>query len=350
MKTDIRNRWKTHIHLYTWRAYMSSGLTNLKDDQAPLMKATLEKLYMEVFEPLNVFLYLPHLWSDPGHNHTMDAESVHALDRLRIAESDFLVLCADYPSFGAGQEFEIAQAMGLQTIVFHRRMIDNQKVIVSRMLRGGPGIRVPVGSASESPSESVIVYNDEEELCSRLRDRVNELINNISHEPRATSDVAFPDRLRSLLKKRHLSVEELATRAHLSVAFVEFLVSSDEHLKSILKRWRLPDFEAPLSLDKYVNPGFWIVHRISDALNCTADELIGEKTISMQEAQERAMWRRFNIAATKEGLPRDSYEQIWSREDVRIAARSGESELRKLLKRLNEGRSKDKQDRLPFDE
>jgi transcriptional regulator with XRE-family HTH domain len=57
---------------------------------------------------------------------------VYYLDRKRVLDADLLIIIADYPSFGVGQEIEIASSFGTPTILVVR-----DGVTVSRMVKGG---------------------------------------------------------------------------------------------------------------------------------------------------------------------------------------------------------------------
>jgi len=254
---------RSEARTYAYRAYLSSGLTNLTDGERDTLMLRLDRLYAYVFDPLDVLLYLPHLWSNPGHSGAISAEDVHILDRLRIAQSDFLVFCADYPSFGAGQEFEIAQAMGLNILVFCRRGI-----AVSRMLLGGAGIR-RTDMAATDPRTAVVFYdeNDEDSLFADLRSRVVELklaLPEVAADRRVGN---FGSHLASLIKASDLSDDELCNRTGFTLGFLQYLRSEASDLTDLFPRCRLPQLGgSSVDVLKYTNPGLWVLQKLANAL------------------------------------------------------------------------------------
>src|ERR1043166_4671156 len=98
---------------HKYQAYASYALTALSAEESERSCDLMERLCIEVFEKIDVFLYLPHLFSSPNAHKTMLPEHVNMLDRIRIARVDLVVFWATRPSFGAGREYEIGQAMGL---------------------------------------------------------------------------------------------------------------------------------------------------------------------------------------------------------------------------------------------
>src|SRR5437660_6142867 len=93
---------------FGWQAYLSSALTLHDAQTRNRIKAlnTLIKTWLE--ESCDAFIYLPQEYSDPSRGDKMKPEEIYILDRWRIAESDFVVMNLDTPSFGVGQEAEIA--------------------------------------------------------------------------------------------------------------------------------------------------------------------------------------------------------------------------------------------------
>jgi hypothetical protein len=309
---------------YRYRAYMSSALTNLPPGSERLIPQ-LEKLYVNVCDKAGVFLYLPHLWSnpnDPGeHSQVMTPADVHILDRLRIAESDFMILCADYPSFGVGQEFEIAQAMGLPIIIFHAT---GRKV--SRMLLGGAAIYAEEGQDADLHT-AVITYDDDSDLEVKLAARIHELMSRLSP---ATHDSTTFDGLGAVLE--HFvavkGVAGLAQATGLSVPVIQHLMSNRASIKRVLTKYELPEFKSP-DLTKYVNPGLWVLTKIARALSVSWDELLGfiPTMSSDREPEEHiAQVRRRAFLHVLEREDPKAY-RFWQRlhrkddAEIRIAAR-----------------------------
>ena len=329
---------------FQYRAYMSSGLTNVPDRDRDVLMSTLERLFLEVFMPLGVFLYLPHIWSDPGHNSQISPEDVYILDRLRIAESDFLVVCADYPSFGVGQEVEIAQSMGLRALIYR-----SESTRVSRMLLGAPGFHVIAGEDDKLPSKAIISYRDYDDLRRQLMSRTTELLSCLPAKQSRPATPNFGRRLLEVLKRERCSVDELAEGTGLTTAFIRHLTSNLEVPYGVLKRCELPEFGVDLDLTKYVNPGFWVLRTIARALDIPISDLVEPDVISSAKAQEMEVRSKIERAAQKFALKRrltDREYQLLERhleedEALRYAAarsadspRTGISDLEKALERI----------------
>lgn len=336
-RTATRDQVMAHCKdSFQYRAYMSSGLTNVPDGERDSLTSTLEHLFLDVFKPLGIFLYLPHLWSDPGHNAQISPEDVHILDRLRISESDFLVVCADYPSFGVGQEVEIAQSMGLQAIIFQR-----ESSRVSRMLLGAPAFHVMAGGDSGLPSKTIIVYRDYDDLRRQLTGRTAELLSCLPPRESRPATPNFGRRLREVLKRERCSVEELAEKTGLTVAFIHHLTSQLETPYRVLQRWELPVFNVDLDLTKYTNPGLWVLRAISRALEIPIADLIEADVVSTTKAQEMEVRSRIQRAirefSSRKKLTPQEHELLESQLEQHIelqAARSTGPDLEKAIERL----------------
>jgi hypothetical protein len=322
-------------HTYQFRAYLSSGLTNLNDTQRNILQNQLEELYIEVFHPMNIFLYLPHLWSDPGHNSQMTPADVHILDRLRIAESDFLVLCADYPSFGAGQEFEIAQATGLRILLYHK---EGERV--SRMILGGAGLQGGQGSPASPQTPVIVKYSDFHDLKQQLTVRASELRAQLRPASATQRVPDFSARLKRVMSLRGVTPAQLAEVTGFTPQFVEFLLSSNIELTRVLERWDLPQFPIELDITKYVNPGLWVIRMLCRAMNVETSELV-ESELDSSEAQRRASEARLMQVARRVAERRNIPLGKWNRlqQEVRsqdaVAARSvSDSDLEKLCEEM----------------
>jgi hypothetical protein len=284
MESESRTRARqiaTSARSWRYRAYMSSALTALSPDERQALTTRLELICVDVCAPLSVYLYLPHLWSDPGHDANISPEEVNIIDRLRIAESDFLLLCADHPSFGVGQEFEIAQALGLPIVMYHKSSSPP-----SRMIRGGAGIQVPSGADGMTPSDSVLTYENEDGLFQTLRTRIAALTAQLGTTVRANEvEVLFGPRLERAMRARRLDVGALAAKTGMPEAFVRHLLSTEEGIRAVPARWSMPPLSSNFAIAKFANPGLWVIQKLCVALGVTAEELVETRVTA--EAAER---------------------------------------------------------------
>jgi transcriptional regulator with XRE-family HTH domain len=260
--------------MYPLRAYLSSALTNLGPETESVLATN--KMIKNLLSEYHVALYLPQEYSNPNDPHSDDLspEEVYILDRWRVAESDFLLVSADHPSFGVGQEIELAGSLGLPVVVFHEATRR-----VSRMLRGALSIFVPSSKSSDMQSASIIAHSSVEDLCVQLHSYLDELVENLDRGAKFEYDGAdFSKLLRDAREARGLSEDELARKAGISVAFLRLLEAGRDVPRQIMRRAKLPDFEMELIHDvRFSNPGLWVVGRLAKALDMSIGSLVGEE-------------------------------------------------------------------------
>jgi transcriptional regulator with XRE-family HTH domain len=113
-----------------WLCYFASALTGLGDDDR-------ERIFKDaavvrsVCERVRAYLYEPHHYTDPKNNPDLSPERVYTIDHAQVSRSDIVVFHARHPSFGAGQELEIAAGAGVPVVLLVPRGLQ-----VSRMVLG----------------------------------------------------------------------------------------------------------------------------------------------------------------------------------------------------------------------
>ncbi len=314
---------------YGYRAYMSSALSNLSKVETHRITGLLERLCLELFEPFGVFLYLPHVWSSPSHTAGMSAEDVYFLDRLRIAESDFVVVCADYPSFGVGQEMEIAQSLGLPILAFQNSALPE----VSRMLRGAFALTVNLKDSGSRPADCFFCYENETELVAELSTRVRSLIDALEERTLGIEAPSFPESLRDIMKRENVDNVELARRVGFSVHMIDYLISDDIQMQRVLSRNRLPDFSCETvsnTMEKFGNPGLYLIRKVADALNVDIAEIVGENLVRAEDAQRIVVTRKLSAVLHKVCIEEDAsfrtFLDLRADESLLLAAESRSSE------------------------
>lgn len=115
-----------------WLAYFASGLTNPSESERAAIFSD-SQVVREACEEIRAFLYEPRFFTDPFFNRTASPYEVYRTDHSQVSVSDFVVLHARHPSFGAGQELEIAKNAGIPVVLLQHR-----GVAVSRMVLGSP--------------------------------------------------------------------------------------------------------------------------------------------------------------------------------------------------------------------
>lgn len=111
-------------------AYMATALTGLGSDAREAIMFVSARV-AEVCKKFDIFVYQPRKATDPVRHADISAGAVYLLDRRRVTSAGFLIVLANHPSFGVGQEIEIAASYGKPTL-----LIRNENVKVSRMVTG----------------------------------------------------------------------------------------------------------------------------------------------------------------------------------------------------------------------
>lgn len=263
---------------HTIRAYMSSALTgfpNCTPEKEQALRESVLKLNSAIqalCEELNVSLYLPQDSSNPASNHDdgLNPDEVYFLDRWRIAESSFMILNADNLSFGVGQEMEIANSMGIPTIIFYK-----EGSTVSRMLKGAPCIFVPDGF---DKAQSYITYNTQEELSNRLRDRVKIIKESLEYDDNYSKSKgeSFSKKLKDIRESKGYTYQELAQITGFSETFVTLLETEIDYFKNLAieKNLNNKDFIKLKSNNKFTNPGIYILETLAKAFNIEIHQLL----------------------------------------------------------------------------
>lgn len=246
--------------------YLSSALTRVHEPDA--VREQNRTIRSRLEEAFNVSVYLPQENSDPNrqdsHEAVMSAEEVYLLDRWRVAESDFILLNANHPSFGVGQELEIAGAAGIPVIVYHR-----SEERVSRMLRGALNIFVPSWQRPPFPSTGPVEYRDDEDLVARLESYLENLLQSRDSVVKVGEiSERFSNTLRSARNLKGLDRATLAERSGLTEAFVEFLEEGTSRTRQIAQKRNDPRRPVErLSSVRFINPGLWVVEKLASALD-----------------------------------------------------------------------------------
>lgn len=113
------------------KVYISGALTNVTK---PRIKAFYE-MQAKVCERFGMQPYIPHKESDPIKHAHLPAEKVYEMDRYHVSTSQLIIANATIPSFGVGQEIEIANQYNIPII-----LLCDKTMPLSRMVRGNPGI------------------------------------------------------------------------------------------------------------------------------------------------------------------------------------------------------------------
>lgn len=115
------------------RAYIACALTGLSEAQRVSIDEALNVIEMAC-KAGGLEFYEPRKVSDPLLNPSLTSEQVYRLDRRNILSSDVFIFLANEPSFGVGQELEIAGTALLPIL-----SVALGEKTISRMVLGIPG-------------------------------------------------------------------------------------------------------------------------------------------------------------------------------------------------------------------
>ena len=307
---------------FKWHAYMSSALTIDDSKERDRMHKLNWDIKNWIQTETETFLYLPQDYSAPGHQDRMPAHEVYILDRWRIAESDFVIMNFDKPSFGVGQEAEIACSTGIPVIAFH--WVGYK---VSRMVRGMPMLFL--SEPGKTPDYEIIKYEDQQtysDLKRKLVTQVKKAQKKI--QPIATNVIpiqSFSQRLRAAIQKSGKSIEEISDETGLSKDFLDILQKDYNSILAMFQeyetmrnfRWR------KVPAERFSNPGLWVLQKLSKALGLRIGQLIGEEDINR-------IWHEPLKKASQKGVSLEEFVNVAEAADYMIlyqkAARTDSTE------------------------
>lgn len=226
--------------------YVASALTGLSSEVRERVALKCNKV-AEVCRELEIYVYQPRKATDPTAHPDVSPTAVYRLDRQRVLAADLLIIIADVPSMGVGQEIEIAGAFGTPTILVTRS--DGQ---VSRMVTG-----------SHLNLVDHIQYSSPEEFERNLREAISRHIvalrTRSSQRAQPGIPLDFVARLEEARDAAGLTVQAAATRAGIS-----------ESLLSAIEREAVA----------YHNVGLHAVGRLLNVYGITWADLLGSHSSS----------------------------------------------------------------------
>lgn len=217
-------------------AYLGSALTGLNEmERKELFE--LQDLLKKICSSNGIKLYLPREVTDPVKNPTVVSEDVNSRDSEKVRKSDLFVLLTDHPSFGAGQELEIARSSMIPIIIIKKTTAD-----LSRMVKGVPFLK------------EIVEYTNLDSLRelfhqTLLKFKTIMLQNKLNQQ----DIVIISDRIFKLLKERHLDLEDLSSMTKLGKERVEQILTLS---------------------DRNSNPSITELRAIASSLGTPVEELI----------------------------------------------------------------------------
>ncbi len=260
-----------------YRVYFACSLTRMDAEQRKRSEEV-QSIVRRYSEQNGFSVYLPGEHTHPLGAPDLTAPEVYWIDRERVANSDLLFVLADEPSFGVGQEAEIAANAGVPIVIFH-----SENVNVSRMLRGIAGRIL-----------DTVSFTDESDLEAKARQffalnksRFRVLRNSRDRE----YHLRVGNRVRDLREAEDLSVDELAERAEVNKELLASLETRPERLS---------------------NTSLINLRRIARALNVPLAELLKDQSGKDEEFEElfRASVASLRKYALRSQLPYIHYAQL----------------------------------------
>lgn len=292
-----------------FRAYYSAALTSLPDEEFEARKEFWIRL-AEFFAqpPLYTELYLPGLYTSPKLAKRLEAEHVYLIDRLRVAESDYVVLDLAVPSFGVGQELEIATALGVPCVPMYQddhakggpdilRAVGRK---ITRMAVGSRDlVRTAAGDDLRKHPFGMMPYVDESHLREQLLTYVPPLLRVLEGLKWPRRSETFAKRLRRLRETgpEPWTLEELSHASGLTVDLLRLFEIDLDALRAMLanrtdyeievREGRMPMAETiglqEAHFDRFTNPSVGAVYCLADSLDVAISDLI--------EAPDSEAWR-----------------------------------------------------------
>jgi transcriptional regulator with XRE-family HTH domain len=222
-------------------------------------------------EPHYIRLYIPSEITSPQGRGHMLPEHVYLLDRIRVVESDLMIVVADHTSFGIGGEVEMATALG-KPIIFLSR-----EETVSRFLIGTPANAVH----ALTPDRYFIPYRDWRDLKLELLpvlEEVREQLSQATHEPQIFRNVG--KHVHRFRLARGLTVEELADKTGLGLAQLTLLEKPFEVIREELQAYDVGDLDlaslvlTPHQLEQLTHLGLAAIEKLANALDVSITDLI----------------------------------------------------------------------------
>ncbi len=272
--------------------YVATPLTNVPAVNAEA-NSFVSSLIAEVAKRFDIYAYQPRRATDPKRHPDPDPSTVHLLDRRQVARADVLFLVANEPSFGAGQEMEIAASYNKPTIIVARK-----DTIISRMLLG-----------SFAQILDKIFYDTPEDFETKLRVSLSKHVQTIRQAKtaaRRVSNLRIGARLAELRHERGYStVEALGEAIGVAARTLSSLESGE--------------------LD---NPSLYLLAHITRGLDVSLTDLLGTSTVAPIGASADGNVQSLERFAKQQGLTASDFLEL--REDYlkQLAAKGDSLHLR----------------------
>ncbi len=300
-----------------FKAYVSEPITRCPPREKGRIQTLVRRLTRALAEPPYLTrLYVPSLVTSPEVRDEMKPEHVYLLDRVRVAEADYMLVIADHTSFGIGGEVEMATSLGKPVIIFSRDQT------LSRFLVGTPANVI----SARQPGRYFLAYRDWRDLREPLLELIERVLVDLKEEKR--HELSFWDlgrELRALRLRRGLSIEELARRSGLRPAQLRILETSIDEIRKQMAEYRdqagldLGSISlGPRQLEQLANIGLPALRRLAVALDVSLQTLAGgndePKKGKGPSREAETMWEKAARIRAESLKPRAAQYDITYRE------------------------------------
>ncbi len=200
------------------QGYLATPLTGLTDQEDASVRAVVEEVRRcsgaAEFSDPRIKIYWPGEFTHPKSNQEYKPSTVYLIDRSRASTFDFLVTLCGAPSYGVGQENEIATQAGVPAI----RLVNSG---VSRMMLGSFVKSVDIqyrGTLKEG------IFFDEEEFAKALR-AIVKLHFHHSALYSSMNGNDFGPRLKKLVDERAVDDRHFAEELGVSLEYVRSMMA-----------------------------------------------------------------------------------------------------------------------------
>lgn len=228
--------------------YLATPLTNLSPAQDVGLRKVVQQIREIAADPLfsspQFEIYWPGDFTHPKLHSDIPASQVYITDRTRASTHDFIILFCGAPSFGVGQENEIATQAGVPAI----RLVPPG---LSRMMLGSFAMATNI--TYSGTLETGITFELEKLRTAMAEIRQTHFRNRAFY--RGINGDAFGDRLRALIDDRCVGPEQFAHDLGISNGYLHSLMGESLAVS---------------------NPSIGLLKRMAHRLNERVSYLIGD--------------------------------------------------------------------------
>jgi len=286
---EIRGKLSPLEDVEPLHGYIATALTGLETDAREAIAFASSRIAEEAKE-YHLYVYQPRKATDPLLHPDVDPTAVYRLDRKRVVGADVLLVLANQPSHGVGQELEIAASYGKPTLLLMR-----EGARVSRMVTGSF-----VNFIDE------ITYRTPEDLVRQLRRSLARTLEGVrasKRQARRGGGLGLGEKIaRRRMAAGYASQEELAEAVGVSARVIRAIEEGD-----------------------YENVGAVMLDNICRVLEITIGELVSDRTTEARSRRpEDRNLRQLEQVAKRLGWSASDYFDLRDDYTKQLAA-SGES-------------------------